>query len=72
MYWASQEEEEDYNDYTYDVSLDVWIAASDYGLGYILRRWGNTYDVGGSEAVVNWMSAGEDYRCTYYGCTYYH
>ena len=72
VYWASQEEEEDYNDYTYDAPSDAWIAAPDHGPGHTPRRWGNTHDVGGSEAVANWTSAGEDHRCTHHGCTHYH
>ena len=70
-YWAANEEEEDYDDYTYDAPSDAWIAAPPQP-GHTPRRWGNTHDGGGSEAAANWASAGEDHRCTHKGCTHYH
>ena len=69
-YWTEQEE--DYNDYIYDAPSDAWIAAPEHPPGHTPRRWGNTHDVGGSEAVANWASAGEDHRCAHQGCAHYH
>ena len=71
-YWAKQEE--DYNDYTYDAPSDAWIAVPEHehGPGHTPRRWGNTHNGGGSEAMANWAAAGEDHRCTQQGCTHYH
>ena len=69
-YWAEQEE--DYGDYTYDAPSDAWIAVPEHGPGHTPRRWGNTHDVGGQEAMANWTAAGDDHRCTQQGCTHYH
>lgn len=66
------EQEEDYNDYTYDPPTDAWVAAPEHGPGHTPCRWGNTHDLGGSEAKANWASAGEDHGCTHQGCTYCH
>ena len=73
VYWADQEEEEDW---VYDAPTDSYHVASAYpathGPGHAPRRYGNTHDDGGTEAMVNWTSAGEDHRCGHEGCTHYH
>ena len=41
------EEEEDYNDYTYNGPKNAWIAVPEYGPVHTPRGWGNTHDVEG-------------------------
>ena len=68
VYYAEQEED----DYIYDAPSDAWVAIPEHGPGHTPRRWGNTHDVGGNEAMANWTAAGDDHRCTHEGCTHYH
>ena len=70
VYWTDQDQEEDM---IYDPPSDAQIATPEqHGPGHTPRRWGNTHDVGGSEALANWTSAGDDHRCSHEGCTHYH
>lgn len=70
-YWAEEED-----DWMYNAPTDSYHAASAYpathGPGHTPRRYGNTHDSGGNEAMVHWTSAGEDHRCSHEGCTHYH
>lgn len=68
-YWAEQEEEQ----WEYDGPTDSYHAAPTYHpSGHTPRRYGNTHDGGGNEAMVHWASAGENHRCSQEGCTHYH
>ena len=69
VYWANQEED----DWEYDPPSDSYHAYPSFQPpGHTPRRYGNTHDGGGTEAMANWASAGEDHRCNHEGCTHYH
>ena len=68
-YWADQEED----DWEYDPPTHSYHAYPTFQPpGHTPRRYGNTHDGGGTEAMANWASAGEDHRCNHEGCTHYH
>ena len=69
-YWAEQEEDDweyDPPSHSYHVPLPTFQPP-----GHTPRRYGNTHDGGGTEAMANWASAGEEHRCNHEGCTHYH
>ena len=71
-YWADEEDD----DWIYDPPSDAYYIPeplpTNHGPGHTPRRLGNTHDAGGSEAMANWASAGEEHRCSHQGCTHYH
>ena len=70
VYWADQEEDEDW---IYDPPTNSYHAAPAHPPGHTPRRQGNTHDGDyGNEAIANWANAGDSNRCNREGCTHYH
>ena len=68
VYWADEDD-----DWEYDPPTHSYHAYPTFQPpGYTPRRYGNTHDGGGTEAMANWASAAEDHRCNHEGCTHYH